>query len=260
MLVGYAASDAVCREVMRELFETDERFEIGPPIEVEAKPELGALPAPHARQEGARGQARTAPGRQGAQARRRAARAAKRAPRRRPNAGKPCTKQSARRAEEVVMLDTVIRGGTVVDGTGAPATPGRRRHSRRPDRRDRHDQRRSRRDDRRRRPRRRARIRRPAHALRRAAVLGPGGHAVEPARRDQHDRRQLRVHARARRSRRRRLPAPHDGEGRRHAAARARDGRAVVVALVRRVPRRASTTASASTSASSSATARCGAT
>jgi hypothetical protein len=46
MLVGYAASDALCRPVMRELFETDERFEIGPPVVVEAKPELGALPAP----------------------------------------------------------------------------------------------------------------------------------------------------------------------------------------------------------------------
>jgi hypothetical protein len=46
MLVGYAASDALCRPVMRELFETDDRFEIGPPIEVEAKPELGALPPP----------------------------------------------------------------------------------------------------------------------------------------------------------------------------------------------------------------------
>ncbi len=46
MLVGYAASDAVCRPVMREIFETDDRFTIGPPVAVEAKPELGALPAP----------------------------------------------------------------------------------------------------------------------------------------------------------------------------------------------------------------------
>jgi hypothetical protein len=46
MLVGYAASDALCRPVMRELLETDDRFEVGEPIPVEAKPELGALPAP----------------------------------------------------------------------------------------------------------------------------------------------------------------------------------------------------------------------
>lgn len=46
MLVGYAASDAVCRPVMRELLETDDRFVVGEPIEVEAKPELGARPAP----------------------------------------------------------------------------------------------------------------------------------------------------------------------------------------------------------------------
>lgn len=46
MLVGYAASDAVCRPVMRELLETDDRFAVGEPIEVEAKAELGALPAP----------------------------------------------------------------------------------------------------------------------------------------------------------------------------------------------------------------------
>jgi hypothetical protein len=46
MLAGYAASDAVCRPVMREILETDDRFVIGEPVPVEAKPELGALPAP----------------------------------------------------------------------------------------------------------------------------------------------------------------------------------------------------------------------
>ncbi len=46
MLVGYAASDALCRPVIRELFETDDRFVIGPPVPVEAKPQLGALPGP----------------------------------------------------------------------------------------------------------------------------------------------------------------------------------------------------------------------
>jgi hypothetical protein len=46
MLAGYAASDAVCRPVMREILESDDRFVIGEPVPVEAKPELGALPAP----------------------------------------------------------------------------------------------------------------------------------------------------------------------------------------------------------------------
>jgi hypothetical protein len=46
MLAGYAASDAVCRPVMRELLDTDERFKIGPPIEVEEKASnLFATPA-----------------------------------------------------------------------------------------------------------------------------------------------------------------------------------------------------------------------
>ena len=35
MLAGYAASDAPCRPVMRELLENDERFAIGPPIELD---------------------------------------------------------------------------------------------------------------------------------------------------------------------------------------------------------------------------------
>jgi hypothetical protein len=46
MLAGYAASDALCRPVMRELLETDDRFVIGPPVEVEAKPELATPAAP----------------------------------------------------------------------------------------------------------------------------------------------------------------------------------------------------------------------
>ena len=35
LLAGYAASDALCRPVMRELLQTDERFAIGPPVAVE---------------------------------------------------------------------------------------------------------------------------------------------------------------------------------------------------------------------------------
>jgi hypothetical protein len=46
MLAGYTASDAVCRPVMRDILETDDRFVIGEPVPVEAKAELGALPEP----------------------------------------------------------------------------------------------------------------------------------------------------------------------------------------------------------------------
>jgi hypothetical protein len=46
MLAGYTASDALCRPVMRELLETDDRFVIGAPVVVEARPELAARPAP----------------------------------------------------------------------------------------------------------------------------------------------------------------------------------------------------------------------
>ncbi|HEY5171153.1 MAG TPA: hypothetical protein VIK54_05440 [Acidimicrobiia bacterium] len=42
MLAGYAASDALCQPVMRELLETDDRFVIGAPVAVDAKPELAA--------------------------------------------------------------------------------------------------------------------------------------------------------------------------------------------------------------------------
>ena len=79
-----------------------------------------------------------------------------------------------------------------------------------------------------------ARLRRPAHALRRAAVLGPGRVVVEPARRHYDHRRQLRLHARAGPGARRRLPAPDDGEGRGHAAPGARAGRPVELVDVRR--------------------------
>ena len=76
------------------------------------------------------------------------------------------------------MRELVIRAGTVVDGTGAPARTGRRRDRRRAHRR------RSARiaagpaRDRRRRAARHARLRRHPHALRRPGDVGPVARAV----------------------------------------------------------------------------------
>ena len=96
------------------------------------------------------------------------------------------------------MLDLLIRDGPIVDGTGAPARRGdvgvtRRRIVAVGEVDDSADE-----NGRRRRPGGRARLRRPAHALRRAAALGPDGEPVAAARRHHGVRRQLRLHARAR--------------------------------------------------------------
>ena len=99
------------------------------------------------------------------------------------------------------VLDVVLRGGDVVDGTGAPrrrptsgsATGASSRSAPSTSRR------RARIDVRR--ARGRARLRRHPHALRRAAAVGPDVHAVAAARRHHRDRRQLRVHDRAARRR-----------------------------------------------------------
>jgi hypothetical protein len=40
MMAGYAASDAECRPAMRDLLETDERFAIGPPVEIEERADI----------------------------------------------------------------------------------------------------------------------------------------------------------------------------------------------------------------------------
>ena len=79
---------------------------------------------------------------------------------------------------EQMAYDLLIKGGTVVDGTGAPDA-GPMSLSGRPDRRDRQHRRRRGKDDRRRRPHRRPRLHRPAHALRRADLLGPGDQPIE---------------------------------------------------------------------------------
>ena len=88
----------------------------------------------------------------------------------------------------------LIRGGLVVDGTGAAGAVRRRRRPRRPDR-PRRRGRRRRRTGRCHRARGGARLRRRAHALRRPAGVGPDRQPVAAARRHDRARRQLRVHA-----------------------------------------------------------------
>ena len=82
-----------------------------------------------------------------------------------------------------------------------------------------------------------------------------------PPRRSLHgvtgDRRQLRLHAGPGRQRRRRLPDPHDGQGRGHVHSRRSRGGPLERGVVRRVPRPRSRVTSGSTPGSWSGTARC---
>ena len=158
-------------------------------------------------------------------------------------------------------FDLVIRGGTVVDGTGAAARTadvavrdgvvvevgrGRRRRGTR---------------GRRRRRARHARLRRHPHALRRPGHVGHAAGAVVVARR--HHRRDGQLRRRLRAGAPGRPPAADRADGRRrgHPRRRAARGPVVGVADVRRVPRRRRRAArTTSTSARSSRTARCGCT
>ena len=102
-----------------------------------------------------------------------------------------------RNGGNMARFDRVIRGGMIVDGSRLPRFRGDIGIKDGRDRRDRPDRRRrGRRDDRRRRPDRGAGLRRPAHPLRRPALLGPVLHAVGLARRHLGGHRQLRLRLR----------------------------------------------------------------
>ena len=158
------------------------------------------------------------------------------------------------------VLDTRIEGAHVVDGTGAPSRTADVGIRDGPDRRPRPGRRAGPRDHRRRRAGRLPGLRRPAHPLRRPAVLGP---AASPS--NVHGVTSViggncsfapRPTARGRR----RLHAPDDGPGRGHAPGRARRRGCRGPGSRSATTSTRSTDASRSTPGSSPATRRCAAT
>ena len=139
-------------------------------------------------------------------------------------------------------FDLLIRGGTVIDGTGAPGRARRRRHPGRAA-----SPRSARCSGAAARTldagglRRRARLRRHPHALRRAGLLGPDAHDLALARRDDGRDGQLRLRRRADAARASRPHPAHAREGRGHVrSTRSRRGSASDVA-VRDLPASTST-------------------
>ena len=117
--------------------------------------------------------------------------------------------------------EIVIRGGTVVDGTGRAAGPCRRRDLRRRDQRDHHARRRRRpaggqARDRRRGTPRHSGLRRHPHPSRRPDRVGSDRHVELLARRDQRRDGQLRGHVRAVQAGGPRRAGGDDGERRGH--------------------------------------------
>ena len=96
-----------------------------------------------------------------------------------------------------MAYDLVIKNGMVIDGSGLPRYPRRRRGEERAHRLDRPHPRERARDARRRRPRGRARHHRRPHAHGRADLLGSARDVLLLARRHHRRHGQLRLHARA---------------------------------------------------------------